>query len=59
MHIVCKPKSIHILGVYVLKIVLLIGEHDENSLEVTSINHRHVKDVIKTNSIKRTFKMHV
>ena len=46
------------LGVYVLKIVLLIGEHDENSLEV-SINHRHVKDVIKTNSIKRTFKMHV
>ena len=47
------------LGVYVLKIVLLIGEHDENSLEVSSINHRHVKDVIKTNSIKRTFKMHV
>lgn len=55
MHIVYKPKNIHILGMYVLKIVILIGEHDENSLQITSINHRHLKDVIKTNSRKGTF----
>lgn len=39
-----------------LKIVLLIGEHDQHSLEITGLNHRHLKDVIKTNYIKGTFK---